>query len=64
MHFIDYDYVGSNYLAYDIANFIAETTIDYSTPNYPGFTVTRYFTSEEIATIAKMYPEYYPGLEL
>ncbi len=64
MHFIDYDYVGSNYLAYDIANFIAETTIDYSAPNYPGFTITKFYTPEEITLLAKMYPAYYPGLEI
>lgn len=37
MHFIDFDYVKSNYLAYDIANFINETCIDYSVKHYPGF---------------------------
>lgn len=64
MHFIDYDYVGSNYLAYDIANFIAEASIDYSLPHYPGFTVIKHFTIQEINDIAHMYPDYYPGLEL
>ena len=64
IHFIDYDYVGSNYLAYDIANFIAESTIDYSAPSYPGFTITKYYVDEEINVLGRMYPGYYAGLEV
>lgn len=64
MHFIDYDYVGKNYLAYDIANFISETAIDYSDQPYPGFRLIKVYTFEEITKIAKMYPGYYAGLEL
>lgn len=64
MHFIDYDYVGKNYLAYDIANFISETAIDYSQQPYPGFKLIKVYTFEEITRVAKMYPGYYAGLEL
>ena len=64
IHFIDYDYVGINYIAYDIANFINETTIDYSEPSYPGFRLLKTMTVEEISTIAKMYPAYYEGLSM
>jgi thiamine kinase-like enzyme len=29
---IDYDYVGFNYVGYDIANTINETSLDYTVP--------------------------------
>jgi thiamine kinase-like enzyme len=64
MHFIDYDYVGSNYLAYDIANFLNEATIDYSLPQYPGFTLLEPLTFEQIKSVAEIYPAYYSGLDL
>ena len=64
MHFIDYDYVGVNYLAYDIANFLNETTIDYCTEDYPGFRLVKELTFEEISTVAKYYPGYYANMEM
>jgi thiamine kinase-like enzyme len=62
MHFIDYDYVGVNYLAYDIANFLNETTIDYCTEDYPGFLSVKKITFEEISTVSRLYPGYYPKM--
>lgn len=63
MHFIDYDYVGVNYLAYDIANFLNETTIDYCSEEYPGFGLIKELTFEEISMITKYYPGYYANME-
>ena len=35
--FIDFEYAGTNYISYDIANFMNETTIDYQVSTTPGF---------------------------
>ena len=40
---IDFDYVGYNYAAYDLANFLNETCITYGGP-YPGFKVDKKLT--------------------
>ena len=34
---IDYDYAAYNYLAYDIANFLNESTINYCVDAFPFF---------------------------
>jgi len=44
VHFIDYDYVSYNYLAYDIANFLNEACINYSVTTYPGYSLIRHFS--------------------
>lgn len=35
--FIDFEYTGYNYISYDIANFMNESTIDYQCTEYPFF---------------------------
>ena len=62
-YLIDYDYADFNYIAYDIANLINETSFDYCPPQFPGFAVIKVYSPEELAKIAKNYPGYYPDLE-
>ena len=64
IHFIDYDYLGTNYLAYDIANFLSETTFDYFSEDYPGFKHFRRLTFEEVTLYSKFYEGYYADMEL
>lgn len=64
LHFIDYDYVAYNYLAYDIANFLNEACINYTVTTNPGFSLERHFTFDEISQICRGYPGYYEGLAL
>jgi len=40
LRFIDFEYAGMDYQAFDIANFFAECTIDYLVPRYPYYKVT------------------------
>lgn len=58
VYLIDYDYAGYNYIAYDIANLINETSFDYSLPTYPGFTIIKTYSEEELEKISKQYPKY------
>jgi len=44
---IDYDYVGFNYVGFDIANMINETSLDYSVPA-PGFKLIKTYTLAEL----------------
>lgn len=37
--FIDFEYSRYNYIAYDIANFLNESAIDYTLDEYPFFQV-------------------------
>lgn len=55
--FIDFEYAGTNYVSYDIANFMNETTIDYSIPNSPGFQYVpeNDFTHSKIKDFVKFY---------
>lgn len=41
---IDYDYADYNFIAYDIANLINETSFDYSPSAYPGFSVIKTYS--------------------
>ena len=63
VYLIDYDYVGFNYIGYDIANLINETSIDYSPEGPPGFKLLQTYTPSKLSEIAKLYPGYYPELE-
>ena len=45
---IDYDYVGYNFIGYDIANLINETSFDYGHPSYPGFAIIKTYTPAEL----------------
>ena len=56
MYLIDYDYAGYNFAAYDLANMINETSIDYSKPTYPGFEIMKLYSFEEVGEIIKHYP--------
>ena len=62
VYLIDYDYADFNFIGYDIANMINETSIDYTPPNYPGFEVIKVYPQEELELMAKHYPGYYPEL--
>lgn len=53
-----------NYLAYDVANFLNETTIDYAVGGYPGFRLVRKLTFAEISELTRFYPGYYAELEI
>jgi thiamine kinase-like enzyme len=46
VYLIDYDYAAHNYIGYDIANLINETSFDYSKKQYPGFDVIKTYTAE------------------
>ena len=59
---IDYDYVGFNFIAYDIANLINETSFDYTPKTYPGFKILKTYEAEHIDEMVKHYPGYYPEL--
>lgn len=45
--FIDFDYIGNNYVAYDLANFLNQTCFQYG-GQFPGFKITTKVTSEII----------------
>lgn len=60
--FIDFEYAGYNYVAYDIANFLNESTISYE-PESPGFKVLRKITKEDIHKVCSLYKKGYPDLE-
>jgi len=62
VYLIDYDYAEYNFVAYDIANTINETSIDYSKTTYPGFEVNKIYSPQEIYEFANHYPGVYPGL--
>lgn len=38
--FIDYEYSSYNYTAYDVANFLNESTIGYDVNEFPGYRQT------------------------
>jgi thiamine kinase-like enzyme len=59
---IDYDYAAFNYIGYDIANLINESSIDYNVEDYPGFKIVKTYTFEEIENVAKEYPGFYQEL--
>lgn len=48
VYLIDYDYADYNYIAYDIANLINETSFDYSPLTYPGFKIIKTYSEEEL----------------
>lgn len=62
VYLIDYDYVGFNYIGYDIANLINETSIDYSPEGPPGFQLLKTYSPEKLNSIAQLYPGFYPEL--
>lgn len=48
VYLIDYDYAGYNFVGYDLANMMNETSIDYSKPTYPGFDIIKVYSTQEI----------------
>lgn len=67
LHFIDYEYCGFNYAAFDIANFLCEMTIDYTytqppyflhdqaIQNFPDDNVIRLFLSVYLSQVANLH---------
>eukprot|EP01054_Gregarina_sp_Poly1_P010713 Gregarina_sp_Poly_1__10712@NODE_812_length_6193_cov_76_454293_g475_i1_p3_GENE_NODE_812_length_6193_cov_76_454293_g475_i1NODE_812_length_6193_cov_76_454293_g475_i1_p3_ORF_typecomplete_len213_score26_65Choline_kinase/PF01633_20/3e22APH/PF01636_23/3_9e09WaaY/PF06176_11/4_7e06EcKinase/PF02958_20/3_3e05Pkinase_fungal/PF17667_1/0_00084Pkinase_fungal/PF17667_1/7_9e02RIO1/PF01163_22/0_00074Kdo/PF06293_14/0_0022DUF1679/PF07914_11/0_0056Pkinase/PF00069_25/0_0063_NODE_812_length_6193_cov_76_454293_g475_i15 len=65
LRLIDFEYADFNHLAYDIANFFCETTMDYCIPEFPFFDhklSPEAFPSEElIRMFASVYLSEYNG---
>jgi choline/ethanolamine kinase len=54
---IDYEYGSYNYRGYDIANFFNEATIDYTSPEYPYYTLdqNKYPSHSDLMDFIKYY---------
>lgn len=55
INFIDFEYSAYNYRAFDIANFIVESSFDYMNPNPPFYFIGSHPDDEVINDFIKYY---------